>query len=93
MTPVRARAENCAKLLVRAILIASLEDRAHTVGMIRMGAATANLAKASVTGGISSNAILMKMKDADQMNTIELTSANETRFLLADVSLPILCLL
>ena len=71
--------------------MATLEDREHTVGMIRMGAATANLAKASVTGGISSNAILMKMNDADQMNTIELTSANETRFLLVDVFVPILC--
>jgi len=71
--------------------MASLEDRAYEVSAISIGAAMANLASASVTGGISSSASLMKMNEAAQMQTIVVTNTNETRLLLVDVFLPLLC--
>jgi len=61
----------------------------HDTTPIKMGEAIANLAKASVTGEISIKANLMKMNEADQMQTTVPMKANDTRVLFVATYLPI----
>lgn len=78
MTPERPRAENRQNSFRNASLIASLEGFGYDVIAISTGAATANLANASVIGGICSSVSLMKMNDAAQIKTIVLAVAKGT---------------
>ena len=57
---------------------------------ISTGVAIANLAKASVIGGISASASLMNMNEAAQMQTRVPANVNETRVLFVAVCLPVL---
>ena len=90
MTPERPRNEKAHNSLVNASFIASLEERAYELIAISIGVAMANLAKASVIGGISVNASLMKMNEAAQMQTIVSAKVKEMRVLFVVVYLPVL---
>lgn len=89
MTPERAKIEKTQKSLVNACLIASLEEGARDVIAISIGVAIANLAKASVIGGISVSASLMKMNEAAQIQTTVPANVNEMRVLFVTVYLPV----
>jgi hypothetical protein len=56
------------------------------VRAIITGVAMANLAKASVMGGISARASLMKMNEAAQMQTIVVANAKEMKVLFIAVN-------
>lgn len=90
MTPERPRNEKIQNSLVNACFIASLERRERRVIAISIGVAIANLAKASVIGGISASASLMNMNEAAQMQTIVPANVKETRVLCVAVYLPVL---
>jgi hypothetical protein len=86
VTPERPRNEKNQNPLLNASFIALLEGRAYEVIAISIGVAMANLAKASVIGGISANASLMKMNEAAQMQTIVPANAKDMRVLCAYLS-------
>jgi len=90
VTPERPRNEKIQNSLVNACAIASLESRPCETIAISIGVAIANLAKASVIGGISASANLMKMKDAAQIQMTVPANVREIRVLFVAVRLPIL---
>jgi hypothetical protein len=92
VTPERPRNEKIQNSLVNACVIASLESRPCEVIAISIGVAIANLARASVIGGISVSASLMKMNEAAQVQTMMPANVKEVRVLFVALCLPILYL-
>jgi hypothetical protein len=93
VTPERPKNEKTQKPLVNAFFIAPLESRERDAMTISIGVAIANLAKASVIGGISVRASLMKRKEAAQRQTIVPANVKGIRVLFVVGYLPVLSVL
>ena len=81
MTPERPKNEKTQNSVVIARFIASLEAREREAIATSIGVAIANLAKASVIGGISARASLMKRKEAAHRQTMVAANVREIRVL------------
>jgi hypothetical protein len=90
VTPERPKNEKTQNSRVIARFIASLEARERKAIATSIGVAIANLAKASVIGGISTRASLMKRKEAAQRQTTVAANVREIRVLFV-VAYRLLC--